>query len=129
MIPDDGRVSKAHGEGMHPLVQASSHEQERMPAQQIGNRTGVTRLEETALVLQDEPVGVRVSGEDGGFAEHMGGENGAVFGDPVVDEGLRILRLVGGDKLEGLSDQGYAEVSRREAAAAAGGGAEEDEDE
>lgn len=53
----------------------------------------------------------------------MGGEDGAVLGDPVVDEGLRVLRLVGGDQLEGLAEEGEAEIPRREAAAAAGGGA------
>ncbi|KAL0303862.1 UNVERIFIED_CONTAM: hypothetical protein Sradi_6254300 [Sesamum radiatum] len=129
MVPDDGGVGETHGEGMHPLMQAAPHEQKRVAAEEVGDRTGVTRFEETALVLQDEPVGVRVGGEHRRLSEHMGGEDGAVLGHPVVDEGLRVLRLVGGDQLEGLPEEGQAEVPRRKAAPPACGGAEEEEDE
>lgn len=128
MIPDDGRVGEAHGERVHPLMQVAPHQQERVPAQKIGYRTGVARLEQPALVLQDEPVRFRVGREHGRLAEQMGGENRTVSGHPVVDERLRVLRLVGGDELERLPDERQPQVTRREAAPPPRGGAEEDEE-
>lgn len=129
MIPNDSRVGKAHGERVHPLVEAAPHEQQRVPAQEVRYRARVARLEEPALVVQDEPVRVRVGREDGRLAEQVGREDRTVSGDPVVDEGLRVLRLVGGDELEGLPDEGEAQVPRGEAAPPRrGGAAEEGED-
>lgn len=59
----------------------------------------------------------------------MGGENGTVFSDPVINKGFRVLGLVSGNELEGLTDKGEAKASRREAEFAKGGGAEEEEGE
>lgn len=115
---------------MHSLVKTPFHKQKRVPSEQVRDRTGVTRLEQLAFVLEDEPVGFRVSGEHGRFAEHVGREDGSEPGNPVVDEGIWVFRLVGGDEVEGLAEEGETEGARRESEVAArdDGGAEEDED-
>nr|GMC59152.1 hypothetical protein Iba_chr02aCG22120 [Ipomoea batatas]GMC61756.1 hypothetical protein Iba_chr02bCG23070 [Ipomoea batatas] len=91
-------------------MQTPSHKQQGVPSQQVRYRTGVARLEKPALVLENEPVRLRVGRENGRFAEDVGGENRPVFGNPVVDERLRVGRLVGGDELQRLADQGQPEV-------------------
>lgn len=115
---------------MHPLVKAPLHQQQRVPPQQVRDRTGIARLEQLALVQEYEPVGVRVGREHGRLAEYVGGEHRSEPGYPVVDEGLRVGCFVGGDDVEGLAEEGEAEGARREAevAAEAGGAAEEEEE-
>lgn len=115
---------------MHSLVKSSAHKHEGIAAEKIGYGGGVAGFEEAAFVLEDEPVQLRVGGEDGRLAEDVGGENGAVFPDPIVDEGLGILGLVRGDELQRLAQERQAEGPRREVALAAargGGGAEDEE--
>nr|GMD00449.1 hypothetical protein C4D60_Mb03t08650 [Ipomoea batatas] len=78
---------------MHSLVKGSAHKHEGIAAEKIGYGGGIAGFEEAAFVLEDEPVQLRVGREHGRLAEDVGGENGAVFPDPIVDEGLGILGL------------------------------------
>lgn len=55
----------------------------------------------------------------------MGCENGAIFGDPIVNEGLWVFCLVGRDELKGLAEKREAKVSRWQMEFPAVGGAEE----
>lgn len=112
---------------MHPAMQAPPHQQQRVPAQQVRDRTGIVRLEQMSSILENEPVRLRFGGKNRRLAENVGGENGAVFAGPLVDEGLGIVGLVGGDQLEGLADEWEADGSRRDAAAAAREGEEEED--
>ncbi|GER46638.1 hypothetical protein STAS_23691 [Striga asiatica] len=123
VAPDDGGAGEAGGQRVHPAVETAAHEEERVAAEEVADGAG------PALAVEDEPVRVRVGGEDGRLAEDVGGEERSEPGDPVVDEGLRIGGFVGGDELERLADEGRPEVSRREEATATadGGGAEEEE--
>lgn len=41
----------------------------------------------------------------------MGGEDAAVAADSGVDERLRVVGLVGGDEVEGLTEEGEAEAA------------------
>lgn len=38
----------------------------------------------------------------------MGGEYGSELGNPIVYEGLRVVGLVGGNEVQGFSDEGEA---------------------
>lgn len=115
---------------MHSFVKATAHKHQGISSEQIGYGARVAGFEEAAFVLENEPVQLRVGGEDGGLAEDVGGEDGAVFLDAIVDEGLRVLGLVCGDELQRFADEGQPEGPRREVALAArgGGGAEEEEE-
>lgn len=110
-------------------MEGSFHEEERMFAEQIGDRTGVAALEKLLLVLENEPVRVQIGRENRRLAEEVGREDRAEPAHPVVDERLRVLRLVGGDQLEGLADEGEAESPRREAEAPESGRPAEEEEE
>ncbi|KAL6980694.1 hypothetical protein U1Q18_022331, partial [Sarracenia purpurea var. burkii] len=101
----------------------------------MSNNKWSLRIEELAklmlaFVLDDEPVRIRVGGEDSRLTEYVGGEDGTEPGHSLVDEGFRVLGLVGGDELKGFAYEGEAESARRESdvSAAEGGGAEEEED-
>lgn len=95
MILDDGRVGETHGEGVHFLVKRALHEKQRVFSKEVGYGTGVAAFEEFPFVEQNEAVGLRVCGEDGGFAKDMGGKNWAVAMDAVVDEWFGVVGLVG----------------------------------
>lgn len=114
---------------MHPLVKTPLHQQQRVTAEQVRDRTGIARLEELPLVEEYEPVRIRVGGEDGRLAEDVGGEDRSESGDAVVDERLWVGCLVGGDDVEGLAQEGEAEGARREAEAGGPAAAEEEEGE
>jgi len=95
VILDDGRVGEAHGEGVHSLVERALHEKQRVFAKEVGYGTGVAAFEEFPFVEENEAVDLGVCGEDGGFAEDVGGEDWTVAVDAVVDERLGVVGLVG----------------------------------
>lgn len=128
MIPYNGRVGEAHGERMHSLVEIAFHEQQRMLSKQVGYGARVATLKQLSFVLQYEPVHLRVGRENGRFAEHMGRENGTETFHSLVNERLRILRLVGGDQLQGLTYKGETQVSRRQSESPVPGSSEKIEE-
>nr|GMC94262.1 hypothetical protein C4D60_Mb03t08650 [Ipomoea batatas] len=95
---------------MHSFVKGSAHKHQGIAAEEIGYGGGVAGFEEAAFVLEDEPVQLRVGGEHGRLAEDVGGENGAVFPDPIVDEGLGILGLE--EKTNYNQAEGYEQRNR-----------------
>lgn len=96
---------------------------------QVGNGTGVTRLEQLPFILEYKPVRIRVNREDRRFTKHMGRKQRTEAVDPLVDKGFGILSLVCGNQLESFSDERKAEIPRRKTEAAEAGRAEESEDE
>jgi hypothetical protein len=90
-----------------------------MSSQQIGDRIGITRLEQAAFILQDEPIGILIGREDGWFAEDVGSENRAVAGDPIINKGFGVFSLVSRDELKSLSEEGKAEITGGQAGVAA----------
>ena len=99
-----------------------------MPSKQVGDGARVAALEQLPLVLQYVPIRLRVRREHRGLAEHMGGEQGPVPSHPLVDEGFRVGRLVGGDELQSLAHQGEPQVARRQAVAPGASEAQEQEE-
>lgn len=114
---------------MHSLVKTPSHEKKRMPAEQVRQRTRIASLEKPAFVLQDQPVDFRVGGENGWFTKDVGCKNTTKLRNPVIYERFGVFSLVGGDELQGFSEQRETKVPRRQTSPPAGGGAIEEESE
>lgn len=94
MVFDDGGVGEAHGEGVHSLVERALHEEQRVFPEEVRYRTGIATFEQFPFVQQNEPVRFRVGRENGGFAEHVGGEDWTVAFHALVHEGFRVVTLV-----------------------------------
>lgn len=76
---------------MQPLVKAPLHHQERVPPEQLRDRTGIARLEQLPFVHEYEPVCLMVRGEHSWLAEYVAGEDRrSKQGDPIIDEGIRV---------------------------------------
>ena len=86
----------------------ASSEEQGVRAEERGVGGRVVAADGPALGSEEEAIEGQVDGEDSALAEDMGGEHGTVPRNALVDEGLRVGRLVRRDQLQRLADQGQA---------------------
>lgn len=109
------RRETGEDEGMHTLVKRAFHEKKRAASEEGGDGRRIARFEGAAFACEDEAVEFGVCGEDGDFAEKVGGEKAAFVKEKaIVDEGLGIAGAIGGDYAESFAEEGKAGGARRE---------------
>lgn len=113
-VADGGGGGEAgEGEGVEALVAQAAHEQQGVAAEQRADGGGVAALDGAALAVEHGPVEVGVGGEDGALPEDVRGEEAPEAPHALPDEGLGVVRLVGGDELERLPDERQPHAARR----------------
>ncbi|URD92498.1 hypothetical protein MUK42_00818 [Musa troglodytarum] len=114
-VADGGGGGKAgEGEGVHALVTGTAHEEEGVGAQQRGDGRRVAALHSAALRPQHHPVELRVRREHRALPEDVRREQPPVPPHPLVDERLRVLRLVRRDQPQRLPHHRQPHAPRRQ---------------
>ena len=110
-----GAAEAGERERVEAAVRGAPGEEQRVRAEQRGDGGRVAAADGAALGGEEEAVEGRVGGEDGALAEDVGGEDAAaVARHAVVDEGLRVGGLVGGDEAQRLPDERQPRAARRQ---------------
>ena len=110
-----GAAEAGERERVEAPVRGALGEEQRVRAEQRGDGGRVAAADGAALGGEEEAVEGRVGGEDGALAEDVGGEDAAaVARHAVVDEGLRVGGLVGGDEAQRLPDERQPRAARRQ---------------
>jgi len=109
-----GRTPQAgERERVEALVRGTRREEQRARAEQRGDGGRVAAADGAALGRQQEAVEGRVGGEDGALAEDVRGEHpAAVPRHALVDERLRVRRLVRRDEPQRLPDERQPRAAR-----------------
>lgn len=126
-----GAAEAGEGEGVEPLVRGAAGEEQGARAEERGDGGRVAGVDGAALGGEEEAVEGRVGGEHGALAEDVGGEHAAVARHALVDERLRVGRLVRRDEPQRLANQRQARAPRRHPRPLPqppGGGAPEEEE-
>jgi hypothetical protein len=111
-----GRAAEAgERERVEALVRGAGGEEQRARAQQRGDGRRVAAADGAALGGQEQAVEGRVRGEHGALAEHVRREHpAAVPRHALVDERLRVRRLVRRDEAQRLPDERQPRAARRQ---------------
>jgi hypothetical protein len=100
-------------ERVEALVRGAAREEQGVAAEQRGDGGRVAAADGAALGGEEEAVEGRVGGEDGALAEDVRREHAAVPRHALVDERLRVGRLVRGNEPQRLPDERQARAARR----------------
>jgi hypothetical protein len=109
-----GAAEAGESERVEALVRGAAREEQGVAAEKRGDGGRVAAADGAALGGEEEAVEGRVGGEDGALAEDVRREDAAVARHALVDEGLRVGRLVRGDEPQRLPDERQARAARRQ---------------